>query len=484
MNQSKTIKNPSIVSGLLWRFSERLATQGVSFLVSIVLARLLMPKDYGAIAIILIFIEIANTFVVSGLSTALIQKKNIDQLEMSTVFYCNLGLSIALYVVMFFAAPLIAQLYNLPVLIPTTRVFALQIPVLALQSIPTVIISRELNFRKLFFGNIVGTICSGIVGIFMALKGFGIWALIAQSLTQVVFSTLVLNFVACWHPSLCFSLKAANPLIRFGWKVLFSELIAAISNQFSSLIIGAKYTASDLAYYTKGKQLPTLIRSNLYNTLISVLFPAMSRVNDNIESLKAFSKRSLRLLFYITCPIMFGLISVSHNLVLVLYTEKWLQMTPFIWIICIECLLAIPPTIFLQALKAVGKSDIMLKLEMIKKPLLIGSILVAMRFGVFAVAITLPINTFIDLCLTGFYSKKIFNYGVLEQIKDCLPALALSSVMLLVVKFVEFLPVFEVLLLIIQCLVGAILYIALSILFKNKEFAYLCQMVKTKFLHR
>lgn len=478
MNQSKTKKSPTVFSGLFWRFGERMASQGVSFLVSIVLARLLMPEDYGAIAIILVFIEIANAFVVSGLSTALIQKKEISQLEMSTVFYCNLALSIALYVVMFFASPLIAHIYQLPVLISTTRVFALQLPVFALQSVPVVIISRELNFRKLFFGNIAGTVSSAVVGILLAVKGFGVWALVFQSLTQVVVSTVVLNLIVRWSPSSCFSLKEAKPLLRFAWKVMCSELIAAISNQFSTLIIGKKYTTSDLAYYTKGKQLPTLIRGNLYNTLISVLFPAMSRVNDDIDALKAFSKHCLRLLFYVACPLMVGLIAVSHNLVLVLYTEKWLPMIPYIGIICVECLLAIPPTIFLQALKAVGKSDIMLKLEMIKKPLLILSILVAMQFGVFAIALTLPLNTLFDLFLTGFYSKRLFGYGVWEQIKDCLPSIIVSALMFVAVKIVGLLSLSSLLLLILQCLVGIFVYIGFSILLKNQEYMHLWKMLK------
>ncbi len=484
MSQSKNNKDFSVTSGLFWRFGERIAAQVVSFVVSVVLARILMPEDYGAIAILLVFIEIANTLVVSGLSTALIQKKEISQLEMSTVFYCNLALSIVLYAAMFFASPLIARVYELPVLIPATRVFALQLPIFALQSLPNVIISRELNFRKLFFGNIIGTIISAIVGIFLAIKGFGIWALVFQSLSQVAVSTLVLNLIVRWFPSLCFSFKKTKPLIRFGWKVMFSDLVASVSNQFSSLIIGAKYTASDLAYYTKGKQLPTLIRSNLYNTLISVLFPAMSRLNDDIGSLKAFSKRCIRLLFYIACPLMVGLTAVSHNLVLVLYTEKWLQMTPYIAIICVECLLAIPPTIFLQALKAVGKSDIMLKLEMIKKPLLIVSILVAMRFGVFAIALTLPLNTLFDLFLTGFYSKKIFGYGLWEEIKDCLPAIAISAAMFVSVKIVGWLPLSAFLLLVLQCFVGIFVYIGLSILFKNQEFLYLWHMLKSRFVKK
>lgn len=483
MNQSQQ-KTHSVTSGLFWRFGERIITQGVTFIVSLVLARLLMPEDYGAIAIILIFIDIASTFVVSGLSTALIQKKEITPLEISTVFYCNLGLSVILYWVLFFCAPLIAHAYSLPILIPTTRVFALQLPVSAFQSIQTALISRELNFKKLFLGTIVGTICSAAIGILMALKGFGVWALVAQSLTCTIISSLILTIVVRWHPIRQFSFRVAKPLIQFGWKILVADLVAAISNQFSSLIIGAKYTTADLAYYTKGKQLPQIIRTNLYNTLISVLFPAMTHVNSNLEQLKAFSKKSLRILCYVTCPLMIGLMAVSHNLVLVLYTEKWIQMTPFMSIICIECLLAIPPTIFLQALKAIGKSDVMLKLEFIKKPLLIISILVAMRYGVFAVALTLPINTCIDLFLTGYYSGKLFNYSVWEQLKDSLPAVILSMAMFICVKLIGLLSIPAFPLLILQCLCGMVVYVVLSVITRNKEFSYLWQMIRRRFLHK
>lgn len=484
MDQSQRKKSPSVFSGLIWRFGERIIAQSVSFIVSLILARLLAPEDYGAIAIILVFIEIANVFIISGLTTSLIQKKEVSSLEMSTVFYCNVALSIVLYLILFFSAPLIAQIYSLPILIPATRVFALQIPIMALQSYATVVISRELNFRKFFFGNIIGTVASAVVGILMAYKGFGVWALVGQTLTQVFVSTLVLTVIVGGLPKLQFSLKSASPLIRYGWKVLCSEVIASVANQFSALMIGVRYTTSDLAFYTKGKQLPHMIRGNLYNTLVSVLFPAMSRVGDDSDAVKKLAKRSVRLLFFVACPLMIGLGSVSYNLVLVLYTEKWLPMTPFIWIICIECLLAILPTISLQALKAVGRSDVVLKLEFIKKAQLILSILIAMRFGVLAIAITLPLNTLFDVLVTGFCSKKIFGYGTWEQIKDCLPAAAFSVVMFVAVTLLGFLPIPPLPLLILQILCGGICYVALSAGFKNPEFAYLWQIIRTKFLHR
>ncbi len=477
-------RNKSITSNVLWKFAERIIAQGVSFIVSLVLARLLMPEDYGAVSIILIFIEIANVLLTSGLSTALIQKKEISELETSTIFYCNLALSLLLYMLLFVASPWIAQMYELPILQPAIRIFALRLPIAAFQAIQTAIVSRQMDFKKFFFCTIGGTLASAVVGIIMAVQGYGVWALVAQYLVNTVIDTLILALFVRWKPRLQFSYSAAKPLIQYGWKVMVTDLIGTIFNQISGFIVGLRYTTADLAYYTKGKQLPQLARNNIYSTLLSVLFPAMSRVNDDMEQVKAVSRRSIRMLCYIICPMMVGLMAVSEELVMVLYTEKWIQMTPFVAIVCLECIISIPPTITLQSIKAAGRSDIMLKLEFIKKPLLLISILAAMPFGVLAVALTLPLNTLIDFILNSIYSKKILNYSIGEQLFDCLPNFALSAVMGICVWLLGRLSINTLLLLVIQCVCGLLLYIGLSILTRNREFRDLWQMIRTRFLHK
>ncbi len=478
LNNQNTNKN--IISSVFWKFGERIITQGISFIVSLVLARILMPEDYGAVAVLMIFIDIANVILISGLNTALIQKKEISSKEISTIFYCGLALSIVLYFVLFFFAPLLARLYNIPILLPVIRIFALSLPISSFQSIQTALISRNLEFKKLFFSTIGATICSAIVGISMALSGWGVWALVSQSLVSTLISTFILFFTVRWRPTKQFSFEAGKPLLRYGWKVMATDLSGTVFNHLSSIIIGASYTSVDLAYYTKGKQLPYLIRNNIYTTLISVLFPAMARVSDDPSAAKNIANKSIRMLSYIIFPLMFGLIAVSEDLVLVLLTEKWIKIVPFIWIVSLECIISIIPTISLQLLKASGYSDVMLKLEFIKKPILLLSILVAMKYGVIAIALTLPLNTMIDLIIHGIYSGKVMDYRLSEQIQSCLSSLILALLMMLAVWSVGLLNLPVLLSLVLQVCVGAAVYISLSAIFKVNAFITSIQLIKDK----
>ena len=472
--------NQKIVSGVFWKFGEQLFSQGVSFLVSLILARLLSPEDYGAVAVVNIFIEIANVLLISGLHSALIQKREITREETSTVFYCGLGLSALLYGAMFFAAPVIAEMYALPVLVPVLRIFALRLPVAAIQSVQSAILSRELDFKKFFFSTIGATVVSGVVGIAMALLGYGPWALVAQSLVTTVVGTLILCFTVRWKPTRQFSLKAAKPLLRYGWKVMATDLLGTLFNNLSAMIIGARYTPAELAYYTKGKQLPLLLRGNLYNTVIGVLFPAMSAVNDDVAAVKAVADRSIGMLSYIVFPLMIGMAAVSENMVLVLLTEKWLGITAFVVIVCLESVISIVPTVSLQTLKATGCSGIMLKLEFIKKPIVLVSTLISMGYGVTAMAWMLPLNTLMDLVVNSVYTKKVLNYGLAEQLRACLPALVLSLVMGGAVCAVGLLELPPLSMLVLQVLTGVAAYTGLSALFRVEAFNIALGILKSR----
>lgn len=365
MNDQKL--KSQMTSGMIWKFAERFAAQGVSFVVSMVLARILMPEDYGAVAIINIFISIADVFLSSGLNTSLIQKRDADDLDFSTIFYLNLGLSLALYLVLFGTAPFIAQAYDMPILKSTIRVFALRIPVSAFQVIQVAYISKKMQFKKFFFATITGTILSAVVGIAMAIKGMGVWALIGQYLTNTVIDTMMLWATVKWIPKKMFSIKAAVPLIKYSWKVMMTDLLGTLCNNLGDFIIGAKYNSANLAYYTKGKQLPQLFRTNIYTTLISVLFPGIAAVNDNMITVKKITRKSVRIMAYIVFPISLGLMAAGDTIIEVLFTEKWLPMLPYVYVMCVETIISVPATIALQPIKAVGRSDLMLKSEIIKK---------------------------------------------------------------------------------------------------------------------
>lgn len=476
----KNLKN-QIMSGMVWKFAERFVAQGVSFAVSLVLARLLMPDDYGVISIINIFISIADVLLTSGLNTALIQKQDAEEIDFSTIFYCNLFMGVVLYLILFVSAPFMAKMYKMPILTMTVRVFAIRLPISAFQSIQTAYISRKMEFKKFFFSTIIGTLVSAVVGIAMAFYGFGVWALVAQYLTNTVIDTMVLFLTVRWYPKLEFSWGRAKPLIQYGSRVMLTDLIGTVFNNLGDFIVGAKYTSADLAYYTKGKQLPNLLKTNISTSLISVLFPGMSIVNDDFSKIKEISRKSIRTLTYIIFPIMVGMIIVAEPLTIVLYTKKWIAIVPFVWIVCIEALFSVPGTIALQSIKAAGRSDLMLKSEFIKKPILLVSILVALRFGVIAVALTLPINTLIELIINGILAERTIGYKLAEIIMDCLPATVLSCVMGCVVYGASFLPVSNVyVVLCVQVMCGMIAYVIASHISRNKEFKMLINVIKGK----
>lgn len=360
------MKGNKIVSGMMWSFSEKIAAQVVSVVVSIILARLLMPDDYGVVAIVYIFTVIAEIFVTSGLGTALIQKKDADDTDFSTLFWCNLILSLILYLVLFFLAPVIAYFYDNALLTSVIRVLGIKLPVSAVNSIQYAYVSRKMEFRKFFFATSIGTVVSAVVGISMAYSGFGVWSLVAQYLTNSVIDTSVLFLVNKWHPNFVFSIQRAKPLIKYGWKILATDFIGTVFNQLNALIIGKAYTPADLAYYTQGNKIPDLVNNNINSSLSAVLFPAFSLSND-IEEIKRIRRKCLMIMGYVVFPLMFGMIAVADKMIIVLMTEKWLLAVPFVRISCIAAVIGIFGTTLIQEIKAIGRSDVTLKIELLKK---------------------------------------------------------------------------------------------------------------------
>lgn len=299
------------------------------------------------------------------------------------------------------------------------------------------------------------------------------WALIGQYLTNTAVNTVMLWATVKWVPKKMFSFKAVIPLIKYSWKVMMTDLLGTLCNNLGSFIIGAKYNSVDLAYYTKGKQLPQLFRTNIYTTLISVLFPGIAAVNDDIVAVKKITRKSVRIMAYIVFPISLGLMAAGDTIVEVLFTAKWLPMLPYVYVMCAETIISVPATIALQPIKAVGRSDLMLKSEVIKKVFFIVSTVVAMNFGVFAIALTVPINTLLDLIINAFINKKIINYNILEVLLDCFAALTLSLIMAIVVIFIGKIELNIYIKVVVQVLAGGICYAGLSYLTKNKEFAYI-----------
>ena len=344
----------TVLSSLIWRFAERCGAQGISFIVTIVLARLIAPEAYGTIAIINVFINILSVFIDSGMGSALIQKKDADELDFSSLFFFNMGMCCLLYCILFFSAPLIAKFYNNNELVPLVRVIGLFLIVSGIKNVQQAYVSRYMLFKRFFFSTLGGTLVSAIVGIAMAYAGLGVWALVAQSLSNAIIDTIILWITVKWRPVLQFSITRVKALFSFGWKLLCSSLLDTVYNNLRNMIIGKLYSAADLAYYNKADSFPNLIVNNINSSINSVLFPAMSSVQDQRETVKAMTRRSIMVSTYIMAPLMIGLAFVSEPLVSLLLTDKWLACVPYMRIFCITYMFYPIHTANLSAIKAMG----------------------------------------------------------------------------------------------------------------------------------
>ena len=467
----------TVTVNFFWKFLERCGAQLVAFLVSIILARLLDPAVYGEIALIMVFTTILQVFIDSGLGTALIQKKNADDLDFSSVFYFNIVVCLVLYGAMFVAAPFIADFYHLHHLTPVIRVLSLTLIVSGVRNIQQSYVSRNLIFKKFFFATIGGTIGSAVVGVAMAYMDYGVWALVGQQLTNVTLGTLILWAIVHWRPKFMFSLQRLKGLFNYGWKLLVSALLDTGYNQLRQLIIGRIYTAKDLAFYNQGQHFPNVIVSNINASIDSVLFPAMSVEQDDRERIRAMTRRAISVSTYIMMPMMMGLAVCAEPAVRLILTDKWLPCVPYLRIFCFSFAFWPVHTANLNAIKALGRSDLFLKLEIAKKIVGLIAILSTMHISVMAMAYTLFATSVLGQIINSWPNKKLLNYNYLAQLKDMLPQIALSCAMGGCVYSIQFAGFNDVLTLALQIVAGIIVYTLLSKIFKIESFCYISDAV-------
>lgn len=475
--ESDSLKKKTIGS-FIWRFAERCGAQGVQFVVSIVLARLLAPESYGLIALVTVFTSILGVFVDSGFGTALVQKKDADDLDFSSVFFFNMFMCIVLYLGMFFCAPLIANFYDKPELTSLVRVISLTLIISGVKSIQQAYVSKNMLFKRFFFATLVGTLFSAVLGIFLAYKGFGVWALVVQQLSNMTIDTLILWITVKWRPKFMFSFNRLKGLFSYGWKLLCSSLLDTGYNQLRSLIIGKVYSSADLAYYNKANNFPSIIITNVNASINSVLLPSMSSVQDSNESVRGMTRRAMKTSTYVMAPFLMGLAACGQSVISILLTDKWLPSYPFMVIFCITYMFYPVHTANLIAINAMGRSDIFLKLEIIKKIVGIIAILVTFKISVMAMAYSLLVTSVLSQIINSWPNKKLMNYSYLEQLKDILPGILLAVFMGGCVYCVNFLHLSNWLTLLIQVPLGAVIYIGLSALLKLESFTYCWNMVK------
>lgn len=471
-----------MTGGLVWTFGERITAQLVSTIVGIILARVLSPEHYGIISIVTVFITFFNVFVTSGFSSAIVQKKEVDQSDYDTAFAIGLCISFFAYFILFFGAPFISNFYSMVELTLVIRVMSIRLPLAALNSTQQAYVRRKMEFKKFFVSTLFGTVISGIVGISLALHGAGVWALVAQYLTNTIIDSIVMWFVSGWRPKGQLSLDKAKGIFAFGWKTLASDLVATLEADIRSLVIGKTFGTSELAYYDQGKKYPALLVNNINSSINKVMLPAYSRNQDDLLVLKSMLRKSIRIGLFVLAPIMIGMASVANNFVTVILTDKWAACVPFIQIFCV-CYLSRPiETSCQQSILAIGRSDITLKIMIIVNSVALCTMLVAafVLKSVLLIAVGSLLTCLVSLSSYLVVAKKILHYSIKEQIKDFIPSLFSAIMMGIAVKIVNFLPCSTVLLLTIQIIAGVICYCLMSLIFQRESVKAIKDVIRRK----
>lgn len=474
------MNNRSVFSNLIWRFSERIGAQLVGFIVSVVLARLLEPSAYGTVALITVFTAILQVFVDSGLGNALIQKKDADNLDFSTVFFTNVFFCTILYAALFAGAPYIAAFYEDAAIAAYMRVLGLTVFISGLKNVQQAYVSRHMMFKRFFFSTLGGTITAGVVGVIMAYQGYGVWALVAQQVVNLSIDTLILWFTVRWRPDPVFSLARLRGLFSFGWKLLASGLLDTVYNNVRQLLIGKLYSSADLAQYNRGMQFPNLIVLNINTSIDSVLLPAMSKVQDSREHVKAMTRKAIKVSTYTMAPLMMGLAFCGRSIVGLILTDKWLPCVFYMQIFCITYIFYPIHTANLNAIKAMGRSDLFLKLEIAKKIVGLTALLLTIFISVRAMALSLLVTSVISQIINTAPNRRLLGYGYGEQLKDILPAIGLAVFMGCCIYPLQWLGLSYFLTLLIQVPLGVIIYLAGSRLLHLDSFEYILGMLRSR----
>ncbi len=477
--KNEEIKRKTI-SGFFWQFARKVLGQFLGFLVTLVLARKLMPEEFGIVALCSMFITFIDLFVNSGINIALIQKKEVDELDYNTIFFSGLTFSLLAYVIIFFSAPFVAIWFHSPQVTPVLRVSSIAMLIGSFSMVQSAHVSRKLEFKKYFFSSLSGQTLSGIVGVTMACTGFGVWALVTQSLIKRLTSTTVLYFIVRWHPHWDFSFERFKGMYSFAWRQMVANATATISEQLRGYVIGIKYSPADLAFYNRGEGLPGVVYNNVNGTINSVMFPALARLQDDKARIRHGLSRSMKTSSYVIFPALFGLAAVSDKIIVILYTAKWLPAVPFMQLICIIYCFSLIGGANTQAITAMGRSDIVMKWELIKRPIMLSILAITAFISPLTIAIGQCIYS-IGVCFFNAYpNKKIIGYPIRDQVLDVGGNFLLAISMALFVYLIGMLPINIYFCLILQIFLGITFYISGSIIFKNDSMFYMKEFLQKK----
>ncbi len=470
-----------VTSGLFWNYGERILAQLVSLVVSVVLARLIEPEHFGAISIVTVMITLCNVFISNGFGNALIQAKEAEKPVFNSMFYISFVLSLVLYAAVFVSAPFIAKFYKMDILNPVIRVMGLRLPIASLNTVQHAYLVRKLEFKKFFITTLPGTVASAVVGIAMAYFGFGIWALVAQYLTNVTIDTILLYIICGWRPGLKADWQGGKKLLPFGAKILGAALLLNIYDEISDLVVGKKFEVSNLAYYSKGKQFPSIIVTNINSSISRVLFSAMSKYQDDLIRIKSMLRRSLKINAYIIGPVMIGMFVCADDIIRIVLSDKWADSTVYLQIFCIMFFLKSIRNTYTQGFNSIGKSGIMLGVQIVSTALGLVLLFVSAFIikNVLAVAYSTCIVQLVAVIICIASSKKSFNYLFKEFLVDIIPILLINVMMAGVVFLIGFIPIkIKIIELGIKVIAGCLSYWGFSKLFKIDSYSYVLAMAK------
>lgn len=469
-----------LLYGISWTYAEKVLVQGLSFIVSIVLARLLSVDDFGIVAVIMVFIVICDSLATGGLSNALVQKLNADRKDFDTVCILSLVISLCLYAGLFLAAPYIENFYGMPGLSVLTRVLGVRIIISAFNSIQQAYVQRELAFKKIFWSSFAGSAASAAVGIGMAVCGMGVWSLVAQYLMSSIISMFVLFMLIEWKPSLNFSLNSVRELWLYGSKILLGTITYTFKDSIRSLIIGKFYSPADLALYNQGQKFPNVIMSNIIESIGNVLFPVMAKEQNDFKTIKSMMRKTINSSAYILSPMLLGMIGAAHSFVVVLLTEKWEGAVVYMQILCLVYLTRPLSTVFKNALMAIGKSGIFLLHETITSWMTIFMIVVAITVfdSILLVAWSYVIVSVIGTGIFAYYTRKHFGYTYSEMLKDFLPAVGLAGAMCLLMLSINKWSCNLWMKLLFQILAGIVFYLMGSYFMRFESFFLIGKLLR------
>lgn len=465
------------VKGVGWSFADSILGQGITFIVGLVLARLLSPDEYGLIGIITIFIVVFNGIVDSGFSNALIRKQDCTEEDYNTMFFVNMAMSIVLFVILFFCAPFISTFFKRPELTPLTRVMGSMMIFNALSLVQVTILTKRIDFKTKTKASLISAIVSGAIGIGMAFAGCGVWALVGQQLTKQLSYSLILWSLNWWWPRLKFNLSSFKYMWGFGWKLLVSGLLNNIWNQLYQIVVGKFYSPATLGQYTRSKQFASIFSENLTSVVQRVSFPALSEIQDKQERMVAAYRKVIKITMFVTAISMFFLGAVAEPLLYCLIGPQWHEAATYLPLICVSLSLYPLHAINLNMLQVQGRSDIFLYLEIIKKILAIFPICIGIFFDIYWMLCASILNGIISFFLNSWYTGKSLGYSSLQQLRDIAPSYGMASLVAISVFFLKYLPLSNWIIFPIQIIVGSGVIFCLCILTKNEEYKEVKEMV-------